>query len=51
LQSGHYLRGNLLDEILYRLSPAAGSDRMPRGLDVDAIQQNQLELYFTTLSR
>lgn len=51
LQSGHYPHGNLLDEILFRLSPAAGSDRMPRGLDVDATQQHQLELYFTTLSR
>lgn len=51
LQSGHYRHGNLLDEILYRLSPAAGSDRMPRGLDVDATQQHQLEIYFTTLSR
>ena len=51
LQSGHYPHGNLLDEILYRLSPAAGSDRMPRGVDVDATQQHQLEIYFTSLSR
>jgi len=51
LQSGHYPHGDLLDEILYRLSPAAGSDRMPRGLDVDATQQRQLEIYFATLSR
>lgn len=50
LRSGHYPRGNLLAEILYRLNPAAGADRMPRGLEVDATQQHQLELYFTTLS-
>ena len=50
LRSGHYPRGNLLAEILYRLNPASGSDRMPRGLAVDAAQQHQLELYFTALS-
>lgn len=51
LRAGHYPHGDLLEEILYRLSPAAGSERMPRGLDVDATQQHQLEIYFMSLSR
>jgi hypothetical protein len=46
LQKGGYPRGRLLDEILYRLTPAAGQDRMPRGIMTSAAEQAALEEYF-----
>jgi len=50
LLAGHYPRGRLLDEILYRLTPAAGSARMPRGLAISDAEQRELESYFLALS-
>ena len=46
LQKGGYPRGRLLDEILYRLTPAAGQERMPRGIMTSAAEQAALEDYF-----
>jgi mono/diheme cytochrome c family protein len=51
LQGGGYPRGRLLDEILYRLTPQAGPARMPRGMNLDAAQQRELEDYFLQLAR
>jgi hypothetical protein len=51
LRAGHYPHGRLLDEILFRLTPRAGPDRMPRGIDIDGAQQQQLEHYFMELAR
>jgi hypothetical protein len=50
LLEGHYPRGRLLDEILYRLSPQAGADSMPRGLTLDAAERRSLEDYFLALA-
>lgn len=41
-----YPHGRLLDEILFRLTPAAGANRMPRGLNPSADEQLELENYF-----
>jgi hypothetical protein len=51
LGKGHYPHGSLLDEILFRLTPRAGSERMPRGIDIDDAQQQRLERYFMDLAR
>jgi hypothetical protein len=51
LLTGDYPRGRLLDEILYRLSPKAGADSMPRGLTLDAAERRSLEQYFLALAR
>lgn len=45
-----YPRGRLLDEILYRLTPEAGADRMPRGLNPTPLEQEELEDYFLQLA-
>ncbi len=50
LQDAGYRRGRLLDEILFRLSPAAGPERMPRGILTTAAQQSELERYFLNLA-
>ena len=49
LKSGKYPRGTLLDEIHYRLSPAAGADRMPVGLNLTEDERGDLENYFRRL--
>ena len=46
LATGHYPRGRLLDEILYRLDPHAGADAMPRGINLSAPDRQGLEQYF-----
>ncbi len=46
LLGGGYPRGRLLDEILYRLTPAAGQDQMPRGTMTTGPEQSALEDYF-----
>jgi mono/diheme cytochrome c family protein len=51
LLGGHYPRGRLLDEILYRLTPQAGANRMPSGINVTAAEQRGLEDYFLSLAR
>ena len=51
LLAGHYPRGRLLDEILFRLTPQAGDNRMPRGITVSMTEQRELEDYFLTLAR
>jgi hypothetical protein len=51
LLGGHYPRGRLLDEILFRLTPQAAADRMPRGIDISSIEQHQFEDYFLSLAR
>jgi len=51
LVEGHFARGRLLDEILYRLTPQAGAERMPRGMNIDAAEQHELEDYFVRLAR
>lgn len=50
LGRGGYARGSLLDEILYRLSPAAGPDSMPRGTNLDESERAALEAYFEVLA-
>jgi cytochrome c553 len=50
LRENRYPHGRLLDEILFRLTPQAGSQRMPRGVDIDVAQQQQLEHYFIELA-
>ncbi len=50
LGSGNYPHGRLLDEILYRLAPEAGADRMPRGTALTESEQHELEDYFLSLA-
>ena len=50
LRAPGYPRGRLLDEILYRLSPEAGVERMPRGVNPTQAQQRELEGYFIGLA-
>lgn len=50
LAAGGYPRGRLLDEILYRLAPEAGADRMPRGINIDPDERHALERYFITVA-
>ena len=45
-----YPHGRLLDEILYRLTPQAGADRMPRGMNSSPDEQHELETYFLSLA-
>lgn len=49
LRAGGYPRGRLLDEILYRLGPESGADRMPRGLTPTESERRALEEYFLRL--
>lgn len=49
LATGNYPHGRLLDEILYRLAPEAGSKSMPRGITISAEQRRRLEEYFLGL--
>jgi hypothetical protein len=46
LAGGDYPRGRLLDEILYRLDPVAGSAGMPLGISISADERRGLEQYF-----
>ena len=46
LVGGIYPRGRLLDEILYRLDPVAGSAGMPLGISISADERRALEQYF-----
>ena len=46
-----YARGRLLDEILYRLTPQAGAERMPRDINLTPAEQEVLENYFIRLAR
>ena len=50
LLNGHYPRGRLIDEILFRLSPEAGVQSMPVGTAVSAADRQELEDYFLTLA-
>jgi hypothetical protein len=50
LVGGVYPRGRLLDEILFRLAPEAGVDRMPRGMNPAADEREALERYFIALA-
>jgi mono/diheme cytochrome c family protein len=45
-----YPHGRLLDEILFRLTPEAGADRMPRGMNPTPSEQRELETYFLSLA-
>jgi hypothetical protein len=51
LGGGGYVRGRLLDEILYRLTPQAGAERMPRDINLTSAEQEVLENYFIRLAR
>jgi mono/diheme cytochrome c family protein len=51
LLGGNYPHGRLLDEILFRLTPEAGTERMPRGGAIDAAEQRELEGYFMSLAQ
>ncbi len=51
LARGTYPRGTLLAEIEYRLSPKAGADSMPRGLNISSAERSDLEEYFRTLKK
>jgi hypothetical protein len=46
LIAGIYPHGRLLDEILYRLDPVAGSAGMPLGISISADERRGLEQYF-----
>ena len=50
LAAGGYPHGRLLDEILYRLAPEAGADRMPRGINIDSDERRALERYFIAVA-
>lgn len=50
LAGGHYPRGRLLDEILYRLSDVAATERMPRGRLLTRDEVGILETYFVGLA-
>jgi len=49
LSAGGYPRGSLLEEIRYRLSPAAGAGRMPLDLNISEAERRGLESYFAAL--
>jgi hypothetical protein len=50
LGTGSYPHGRLLDEVLYRLSAAAGNERMPRGTLLADEQVQALKAYFVGLA-
>jgi hypothetical protein len=50
LQARPAAHGVLLDEILFRLSAAAGPRRMPLGINLPDEERRALERYFTTLA-
>jgi hypothetical protein len=50
LGGGSYPRGHLLDEVLYRLSTSAASERMPRGILLADEQVQALKSYFIWLA-
>jgi mono/diheme cytochrome c family protein len=50
LVTGEYPRGRLLDEVLFRLTPEAGPDRMPRGMNIDDDGRRTLERYFLSVA-
>lgn len=50
LRAGNYPHGRLLDEVLYRLSDAAGNSRMPRGFLLPDEQNQALKSYFIRLA-
>lgn len=50
LTAGSYPRGQLIDEILYRLTPQAGAARMPLDVTPTVAQQRELESYFLRLA-
>ena len=50
LLGGRYPHGHLLDEILFRLTPAAGAESMPRGINISASERRELADYFITLA-
>ena len=50
LHAGNYPRGNLLDEILFRLSSHSGSRKMPRGMNISEVEREELEKYFRGLA-
>jgi mono/diheme cytochrome c family protein len=45
-----YPRGTLLSEILFRLSPTAGQEHMPRGVNLAEPERKALEDYFQALA-
>lgn len=51
LGTGHYPRGNLMDEIKFRLSPAAGLEQMPRGRNITEKERADLENFLQGLLR
>ncbi len=51
LVSGIYPRGRLLDEILYRLDPVAGTALMPLGAGISPDERRGLEQYFLSAAR
>jgi hypothetical protein len=50
LRAGDYPHGRLLDEILYRLAPEAGTARMPRDINATPAERHDLEDYFVRLA-
>ena len=50
LNASGYPRGTLLSEILFRLSPEAGQDRMPRGKILSDEDHKALDAYFRGLA-
>lgn len=50
LSKAGYPRGRLLDEILFRLTPEAGTQSMPLGLNITDAERRDLEEYFLILA-
>jgi hypothetical protein len=50
LRAGDYPHGRLLDEILFRLAPEAGTARMPRDINATPAERHDLEDYFVRLA-
>jgi cytochrome c553 len=50
LTQGHYARGTLKQEIQFRLSSEAASQRMPLGMNISDEQAKELQRYFENLA-
>ena len=51
LNENHYQHGTLLQEIVYRISPESADQNMPRGMNLESREREELIKYFTNLSR
>ena len=49
MDNGQFPRGHLREEILYRLSPEAGDELMPRALNIAPEERQILRNYFASI--